>query len=244
VSSINFEPRTEGRRRARATLASEAYDELRVAVIDGQLPPGTPLRLEELARQLGMSISPVREAVRLLETQGLAEYAPYRGARVTMLSAKEMAEVYEARAALERVSVRRAAVEFTPEHRAALEDALKKLESAYAESDKVAIVRANSTFHSRIAAASGSHWLERLLSPLLEISERYAAAVIGDGTPEPARVIEARGHAVILAALAANDPDGAEEALKQHFDAFSELLEDRLEPAAAVFADKSGNAGT
>src|SRR3990172_7845707 len=88
------------RSKPRATMAADAYTELREAIIIGAIAPGTPLRLEELARNLDMSISPVREAIRLLEAQGLAEYTPYRGARVTELSYEEMAEIYEARAAL------------------------------------------------------------------------------------------------------------------------------------------------
>jgi DNA-binding GntR family transcriptional regulator len=212
----------------RSTLVAQAYDELRTAIISGEIEPGTPLRLEELARNLDMSISPVREAVRLLEGQGLAQYAPYRGAHVTELSVKEMGEIYEARAALERVAIRRAATSFTPQHRAALDDALEQLDAGHEANDTVAIVRANSLFHTRIALASDSQWLERLLSPLLEVSERYAAAALDNGAPEGARIIEQRGHAAIVDALGTQDPDAAEAALVEHFNAFSELLAGKL----------------
>jgi DNA-binding GntR family transcriptional regulator len=212
----------------RSTLVAQAYDELRTAIISGEIPPGAPLRLEELARSLDMSISPVREAVRLLEGQGLAQYAPYRGAQVTELSVKEMGEIYEARAALERVAIRRAASRFTTQHEGALDDALRQLDAGYAAGDTIAIVRANTLFHTRIAVASDSQWLERLLSPLLEMSERYTAAALNNGTPEGTRVIEQRGHVAIVNALRTQDPDAAEAALLEHFNAFSELLAGKL----------------
>jgi DNA-binding GntR family transcriptional regulator len=71
----------EGRMRHR-TMAEYALAELREAIILGELPAGTPLRLDELARSLGMSISPIREAVRQLEALGLAKHVPHQGARV------------------------------------------------------------------------------------------------------------------------------------------------------------------
>ncbi len=207
-------------------MAADAFGELREAIMVGELAPGTPLRLEELARSLGMSISPVREAVRLLEAKGLAEYAPYRGARVTELSNDEMAEVYEARAALECAAIRRAAQRFQAGHYEVLESALRQIEKSYDVDDQLAVVRGNSAFHLGIASASGSQWLYRLLSPLLEMSERYAAAVLREGQPIQTRQIEAEGHSAILQALETGDPDEAEAALSQHLHVF-EILYDR-----------------
>lgn len=203
-------------------MAADAFAELREAIMVGELEPGTPLRLEELARALRMSISPVREAIRLLEAQGLAEYEPYRGARVTELSYEEMIEIYEARSALERAIARRAAPRFTSERRAMLTAALRRAEHGYEEGDHLAIVQGNTSFHAGIAAASESQWLQRLLSPLLEMSERYAAAVLRNGQPAQTRQIEASGHLAILEALETRDPDLAEAALDDHLHVFEE----------------------
>jgi DNA-binding GntR family transcriptional regulator len=208
-------------------MAADAYVELREAIMVGELAPGSPLRLEELARSLGMSISPVREAVRLLEAKGLAEYAPYRGARVTELSDTEMAEIYEARAALERTAIRRAARRFDTEHRNVLGATLRQLEKSYQRDEQLAVVRGNSAFHLGIASVSGSQWLQRLLTPLLEISERYAAAVLREGQPVKTREIEAKGHWAIVDALGTGDPDAAEAALTEHLRVFEDLYSDR-----------------
>src|SRR5437667_7417881 len=95
------------------TMAEAALDELREAIILGELVPGTPLRLEDLARTLGMSISPIREAVRQLEAHGLAEHVPHHGAKVTGLAVEELRELFSIRLALESMAVKRAAELFS-----------------------------------------------------------------------------------------------------------------------------------
>ena len=79
----------------------------------GELPAGTPLRLDELARSLGMSISPIREAVRQLEALGLAKHVPHQGARVLDFDVEELRDLFQIRLALESLAVRRAAERFT-----------------------------------------------------------------------------------------------------------------------------------
>ena len=108
----------------RGTMAASATETLRELIVIGEIPPGTPLRLEEIADRLGMSISPVREAVRQLAALGLAEHTPYRGARVTPIDAAEMRDVYEARLALESTGVRRTALGWNQEAARLLESAL------------------------------------------------------------------------------------------------------------------------
>jgi len=101
------------------TMAEAALERLREAIIMGELTPGTPLRLEDLARQLGMSISPIREAVRQLEALGLAEHVPHHGAKVMPLDVEELRELFAVRLALEGMAVRRAAELFEPARLAA-----------------------------------------------------------------------------------------------------------------------------
>src|ERR687883_1814422 len=90
-------------------------EELREAIILGELGPGSPLRLEDVARSLGMSISPIREAVRQLEALGLAEHVPHHGAKVMRLDVEELRELFSIRLALESMALRRAAEVFRPE---------------------------------------------------------------------------------------------------------------------------------
>src|SRR3954452_15781094 len=86
-------------------MAEAALERLREAIILGELTPGTPLRLEDLARQLGMSISPIREAVRQLEALGLAEHMPHHGAKLRALDEEELRALFAIRLAHERMAV-------------------------------------------------------------------------------------------------------------------------------------------
>src|SRR5471032_2414444 len=95
-------------RRGHRTLAEKAFQTLHTAIITGRLRPGARLPIEELAELLEMSPMPIREAVRRLHAAGLVENIPHRGARVTELSITDLAEVYEARLALEPLAVSRA----------------------------------------------------------------------------------------------------------------------------------------
>jgi DNA-binding GntR family transcriptional regulator len=211
-------------------MAVDAFGALREAIMLGELAPGTPLRLEELARSLGMSISPVREALRHLEVQGLAEYAPYRGARVTELSHAEMGEIYEARRALEATAARRAAARFTGDDHDVLETAIAQADQGYSVGDRLLVVRSNTAFHAGIASASGSQWLQRLLNPLLEMSERYAAAVLRSEQTAKTRKLERSGHVRILKALDARDPAAAEVGILEHLDVFEKHYGGGLTP--------------
>src|SRR5947209_5496411 len=95
------------------TMAEYALEQLRESIILGELPAGTPLRLDELARSLGMSISPIREAVRQLEALGLAKHVPHQGARVLDFDINELRDLFQVRLALESLALRRAAERFT-----------------------------------------------------------------------------------------------------------------------------------
>src|SRR5438067_11683915 len=110
------------------TMAEAALDELRESIVLGELVPGTPLRLEDLARSLGMSISPIREAVRQLEALGLAEHVPHHGAKVVALEIEELRELFSIRLALETMAVRRAAELFGADDERAARSHLAELD--------------------------------------------------------------------------------------------------------------------
>src|ERR1700750_2504887 len=104
---------------AHRTMAEYALEQLRESIILGELSAGTPLRLDELARSLGMSISPIREAVRQLEALGLAKHVPPQGAKGLDFDVDELRALFEVRLALESLAVRRAAERFTDSDAAA-----------------------------------------------------------------------------------------------------------------------------
>src|SRR5205807_10650700 len=110
---VTMGSRLAPQRKRHPTMAEAALAELQVSSLSGELPPGSPLRLEELAARLGMSISPVREAVRRLESLGLAVHVPHRGARVSELALDDLRDTYEVRLVLEPLAVRRGAERFS-----------------------------------------------------------------------------------------------------------------------------------
>src|SRR5262245_54393917 len=205
------------------TMASSATEALREQIVMGEIAAGTPLRLEEIAERLGMSISPIREAVRQLEALGLAEHVPYKGARVTEIDLDAMRDVYEVRLALESIAVRRAALAWAADADGLLESALEALSAAYERGQRAEIIRGNTSFHLALAQASGSRWIPRLLRPMLETSERFSAFVIGE---EQGRVyeVEERGHTAIVAACRAGDAEGAQRALAEHIETFAVIF--------------------
>jgi len=195
------------------TLAEQAFARLHQAIVTGALAPGLRLPIEDLATSMNMSPMPVREALRRLDAAGLVENVPHRGARVTDLSLKDLHEVYEARLALEPLTVRRAAARFTEDDHSEVRRLLDEHADATQGGDPVRIWSTHTAFHFGLYDAAGSRWLLRLIRPLWESSERYRYATIGVQAKLDRR---RREHEAILAACAANDAEGAAVRLHNH----------------------------
>lgn len=201
----------DGSGRGHRTLAEKAFDTLHAAIITGQLRPGTRLPIEELAEVLEMSPMPIREAVRRLDAAGLVENIPHRGARVTELSLPDLAEVIEARLALEVLAIRRAAERFTDEHEAHARECLIVL-NALPDDNSAATSTAHAGFHFALYEAADSAWLMRLIRPIWETSERYCLEV-----PSCRQLVgRQHEHEAILGACVAHDVDRAALTLHDH----------------------------
>jgi DNA-binding GntR family transcriptional regulator len=204
-------------------MAEAALERLREAIILGELTPGTPLRLEDLARSLGMSISPIREAVRQLEALGLAEHVPHVGAKVMGLDVEELRELFSIRLALEGMAVRRAAELFEPRDEERARAALSAFDAARHGGDMRGAVGAHREFHFALYAAARSPWLVRLIRPAWDSCERYRPVLLGATGDVQDRHEELDGE--LLEACVAHDPARAEGALRAH-----------LETATAIFS--------
>lgn len=202
----------EGVASAHRTLADRAFGALHDAIVAGALAPGGRLPIEELGEALGMSAMPIREALRRLDAAGLVENVPHRGARVTQLSLNDLAEIYEARLALEPLAVTRAAQRFAERDAEVARSLLERL-SLLPDDDSAQTWAAHKAFHFALYEAAGSSWLLRLIEPLWETSQRYRLAVHG-----VARTLDTRRaeHEQILAATIAHDADLAARALNDH----------------------------
>jgi DNA-binding GntR family transcriptional regulator len=194
------------------TLAESATSALHDAILTGELSAGAPLRLGELASALGMSMMPVREALRRLAAIGLVEIVPHKGAWVRELTADDAQDTLETRIALETLAIQRAASRFT---RTEAETAAAELErhiSAARRGDSLTARTAHTQFHFTIYRASGSRWLLRALEPVWQNSERYRFA----GPRRGSLPASTREHQAILAACLAHDSGAAVEALVTH----------------------------
>ncbi|MCB0102955.1 MAG: GntR family transcriptional regulator [Anaerolineales bacterium] len=143
-------------------LKEEIYDALHRQIIVGTYEPGDWLRQEEIAGKMGVSMTPVREALDLLVAKGIAERVPYRGVRVREMSTKDVVEAYGMRLFLEAMIARETALNITP-------DQLKKLEEIMAEMDRHVELsempqerQLSREFHAAIAEASGNNLLIQL----------------------------------------------------------------------------------
>src|SRR5664279_3546670 len=208
-----------------ATLADAATAELRERILSGELPSGAPLRLEELARSLGTSISPVREAVRKLETLGLAVHVAHRGSRVKELDVDDLRDTYEARLALEPMAVARASGRISPEEVERARAELMNYTLYFERGDRPAARAAHDAYHFTLYAASGSEWLVRLIRPTWDNSERYRELSVQSAGIIRERQLE---HERILAACAAGDGEIAAAELRRHLTVTANLVAQQL----------------
>jgi DNA-binding GntR family transcriptional regulator len=195
------------------TLAERAFATLHEAIVTGVLAPGERLPIEELAEILEMSPMPIREALRLLDSVGLVENIPHRGARVTELSIGDLREVYEARLALEPLCVRHAAENFTDADAQQAADRLADHVRASKQRALGPIWSSHTAFHFALYEAAKSRWMLRLIHPLWESSERYRFAMLPVRLNLDKRRLE---HEQILQACIDHDPDAASLELHNH----------------------------
>jgi DNA-binding GntR family transcriptional regulator len=195
------------------TLADRAFVALHDAILTGQLEPGERLPIEQLGGVLGMSAMPIREALRRLDAAGLVENVPHRGARVTELSLADLAEIYEARLALEPLAAGRAAERFSERDARAGTELLLELEQR-PDDDSAETWAAHKAFHFALYEVAGSSWLLRLIEPLWEMSHRYLLSV-----KVPSK-LDSRGaeHAMILQACIDRDSERAALLLSDHLE--------------------------
>ena len=202
-------------------MAEAALERLRESIILGELTPGAPLRLEELAQQLGMSISPIREAVRQLEALGLAEHVPHHGAKVMGLDVEELRELFSIRLAIETMAVRRAAERFEAADEATARAHLAAYDEARHSADTRGAVREHTAFHFTLYEAARSGWLLRLIRPCWDSCERYRPVLLAEKGMLQDRHEEL--DVDLLEACAAHDADRAAAALHSHLELASDI---------------------
>jgi DNA-binding GntR family transcriptional regulator len=143
-------------------LKEEIFDALHRQIIAGKHQPGDWLRQDDIASQMGVSMTTVREALDLLVSSGLAERVPYRGVQVREMSAKDMADAYGLRLILEALTTREAAVYITPEQISRLKNILAEMKKHVKLNEMPQERQLSREFHAVIAEASGNELLTKL----------------------------------------------------------------------------------
>ncbi len=149
---------------AHKPLKEEIYDALHRQIIAGKHKPGDWLRQEDIASQMGVSMTPVREALDLLVSNGIAERVPYRGVRVREMSVKDIADAYGLRLILEALAAREAASHITAEQISRLENILAEIKQHIKLQEMPLERQLSGEFHTIIAEAAGSDLLVKLYS--------------------------------------------------------------------------------
>lgn len=202
--------------------ASVAATELiREAIVDGRLEPGTRLKEEELARELGISRTPVREALLMLQAEGLVDAAPNRGAMVRVHTPEDLEDLYQLRALLEGYAARRAAMRITPEQLEELRASCDRFDALGPDDDLRELVRENMVFHSAILDFAGSSRLSAMVRRVIELPLVYKSYIWY--SPDQKR-ISAHYHRQIVTALSGRDAERAELIMKEHVYEARDLL--------------------
>jgi DNA-binding GntR family transcriptional regulator len=168
---------------ARPPTAQEAVlAELRRLIASGEMRPGEQIVQDSLALRLGVSRVPLREALKILEGEGLVSYVAHRGYFVTQLSLSDLLEVYRIRELLEPEAVDAAVARMTAEDVARFEEAEEDVRAAAARADVVAMAQANRRFHFALIGACGLPRLVRIIGLLWDATEVYRAVYFTDRT--------------------------------------------------------------
>lgn len=205
----------------RQTLAESITSRLRQLILDGQLPPGQALRPADLAPRLGVSVMPVREALRILEAEGLVTFKPRIGARVAEIREEDVEELYLVRGALEGLAARLAATNLTEDGLAGLHEAFDEMTAARERDDYETFSQYDKEFHRRQYAASGRPALVKRILDLWDVGRRiYAITPRTRESMEPAY----EAHRAILEALDRHDPVAAEHRTRIHTEEAAERI--------------------
>jgi DNA-binding GntR family transcriptional regulator len=214
---------------ARPQLAEDVARYVRKRIFDGTYTAGEYVRLDQLAVELGISVTPVREALFELKAEGLLAQQPRRGFVVLPVTARDLADVSNVQAHIGGELAARAAANITDEQLLELQKIQADLEDAYAADDDERAVRLNHEFHRAINVAADSPKLAQLMSQITRYAPESVFPTIA-GWPEKSN----KHHRRLLAALERHDENLARTAMSEHLAAGAKPLIDHLTQRGVV----------
>jgi DNA-binding GntR family transcriptional regulator len=211
-----------------ATTAQQVLESLRQGLVSGTLRPGQRVTQEDVAVRLGVSVAPVREALRVLEQEGQLVYRPRRGYFVTELRIEDLEEIYELRRVLEERVARLALPKLDEDTLTRVRAAAEECELAGESADVSRELAANRRFHFGLLEGADQPHTMRMIRLLWDSTEAYRATYYNSPAE---RRRAAKAHKRILAAVAARDADRLVAELDAHRDRALEVLRGILVPA-------------
>jgi DNA-binding GntR family transcriptional regulator len=205
------------------TIAGQVAERLKQEILAGQREPGSRLRQVEIARALGVSTTPVREALATLQREGLVRLHAQRGAVVFLPTVENLREHYEIRAALEALAAAKTAERFDPAWAGPLTELLDEMRDGPPAARYIAL---NQRFHTTLYEHSGRAQLVAMIAALRDASSAYLHIYRAQDDFPNARLDSE--HRAILAACVARDAAGAAEATRRHLENTVEHVASRL----------------
>ncbi|MBC5689507.1 GntR family transcriptional regulator [Mediterraneibacter sp. NSJ-55] len=210
-----MEPKFEVTMNEYLPLRDVVFQTLRQAILRGELKPGERLMEIQLANKLGVSRTPIREAIRKLELEGLVLMIPRKGAEVAEITEKNLRDVLEVRCALEELAVQLACDRIDKQRIRDLQQAAKNFESVLDSADITKIAEADVAFHDIIYMATDNKRLIQLLNNLREQMYRYRIEYLKKKEYYPRLLAE---HQDIIQAIANGERERATKITSQHID--------------------------
>jgi DNA-binding GntR family transcriptional regulator len=204
------------------SVVEQVAHEIRRSIISGSLAPGQEFALREIAGHLGVSFIPVREALRILENEGLVTTRPGRSAVVSPVNSEDLRAIYQLRRNLEPEIASRSCLLLTP----SLLDGLKSQAAEFGGLDAGIdeIYEAHQNLHLALLAPAASHWDVRILTILWRAAERYIRIGFGKLDPQPQEHHRrADAHLELLEAFQGRDPGVVRQAVLEHLKRNEEL---------------------
>ena len=197
-------------------LRDEVFNTLREKILKGSLKPGERLMEIHLAKQLGVSRTPIREAIRMLELDGLVKMVPRKGAQVAKISKEDLQDVLEVRKALDALAVKLACERITEDEITKLKEKEADFEKTLKSGDVTLMAEADVAFHDVIHAASKNKRLKTMISNLAERIYRYRFEYIKQQSDGGKTLIEE--HRNIIRCIEEHDIEEAVKAIEMHID--------------------------
>ncbi|MBI5521728.1 MAG: GntR family transcriptional regulator [Desulfarculus sp.] len=210
----------------RRPVGEQVTDHIRRLILSGELPPGSRLVGKHLAEELGISRTPVREALHRLAQENLVVRRDSGGFEVRPLSAREVEEVVGVRAALESYAMELAAQRLSPQVLQALQRNVEEYAQALKQKKVMRLVKLNTAFHETVYEAAGSRVLRGQINELAEILHRFRVALLSE--PQAA-ARSLKDHRRLLAALEKGDARLAGRICREHVLAGGEWIVSRLQ---------------